>query len=133
MPQVYEIALRNPDDLKVALEKYYAPAAKLIEFDADGALSKTSLSFLITFRASTLRIMRPLAEAWRDLPAHKMFSFRAWVHQDNTNQPKIVVIQRSGRHAELSALWIGMVIDSLASHAGDPALGVSQVSFGLQY
>ena len=126
MPEVYEIALRSPENLKAALEQYYLPAAKLVEFDADGNLSKTSLSFLLTFRASSLRVIRPIAEAWANVPHHRMFSFRAWIHQDHPAQPKIVVIQRSGRHAELSALWIGMVIDALASHAGDPDLGVSQ-------
>ena len=127
MRDVYEIALRDPAVLKLNFETFYPPAASLIEFDAtSGDLSRTSLSFLLTFRASTLRMIRPLAEAWTDLPPERMFSFRDWVHQDNPQQPKIVVLQRSGRHPEISAMWIGMVLDSLASHVGDPALEVSQ-------
>jgi hypothetical protein len=127
MTEAYEIALRDPATLKANFETYYRPAARLIEFDATtGDLSRTSMSFLLTFRASTLRMIRPLAEAWADLPPERMFSFRDWVYQDNPEQPKIVVLQRSGRHPEISAMWIGMVLDSLASHVGDPALGVSQ-------
>lgn len=127
MPELYEIALRDPVALKQSFEAHYRPAAKLIEFDqASGELSRTSLSFMLTFRAGTLRMIRPLAEAWQDLPAERRFSFRDWVYQDNRRQPKIVVLQRSGRHPEISAMWIGMVLDSLASHVGDPALVVSQ-------
>lgn len=127
MTEAYEIALRDPATLKANFETHYRPAARLIEFDATtGDLSRTSLSFLLTFRASTLRMMRPLAVAWADLPPERMFSFRDWVYQDNPQQPKIVVLQRSGRHPEISAMWCGMVLDSLASHVGDPALGVSQ-------
>jgi hypothetical protein len=127
MAEIYEIALRDPTTLKQNFETYYRPAAELIEFDAtSGDLSRTSMSFLLTFRASTLRMIRPLAEAWGNLPPQRMFSFRDWVYQDNPQQPKIVVLQRSGRHPEISAMWIGMVLDSLASHVGDPALEVSQ-------
>jgi hypothetical protein len=127
MREVYEVSLRDPATLKQNFEIYYKPAAKLIEFDAtSGELSRTSMSFLLTFRANTLRMIRPLAEAWGDLPPERMFSFRDWIYQDNPQQPKIVVLQRSGRHPEISAMWIGMALDSLASHVGDPALGVSQ-------
>jgi hypothetical protein len=127
MTEAYEIALRDPATLKANFETYYRPAARLIEFDATtGDLSRTSMSFLLTFRASTLRMIRPLAEAWAGLPPERMFSFRDWVYQDNPRQPKVVVLQRSGRHPEISAMWVGMVLDSLASHIGDPALGVSQ-------
>lgn len=127
MPEVYEIALRDPATLRQNFEAYYRPAAKLMEFDEkSGELSRTSMSFMLTFRASTLRMMRPLAEAWQNLPPERMFSFRDWVHQDNPQQPKIVVLQRSGRHPEISAMWVGMALDSLASHVGDPALTVSQ-------
>ena len=89
-------------------------------------MTRTSLSFFLTFRAGTLRLIRPLAEAWRDLPPERMFSFRDWVHQDNLHQPNIVIVQRSGRHPETSAMWIGMALDTIASHIGDPTFEVSQ-------
>jgi type IV secretory pathway TraG/TraD family ATPase VirD4 len=71
-------------------------------------------------------MIRPLAEAWREVLPERMFSFRDWVHQDNPRQPKIVVVQRSGRHPEISAMWIGMALDAIASHVGNPAFDVSQ-------
>lgn len=127
MPEVYEIALRDPASLKKNFEAYYRPAGGLIEFDStSGDLTRTSLSFFLTFRAGTLRMIRPLAEAWGDIVPERMFSFRDWVHQDNPRQPKIVVVQRSGRHPEISAMWIGMALDAIASHVGDPAFEVSQ-------
>jgi hypothetical protein len=127
MPEVYEIALRDPTTLKKNFEDYYRPAAGLIEFEStSGDLTRTSLSFFLTFRAGTLRMIRPLAEAWREVLPERMFSFRDWVHQDNPRQPKIVVVQRSGRHPEISAMWIGMALDAIASHVGNPAFDVSQ-------
>lgn len=127
MPEVYKIALRDPVILKANFEAHYRPAAGLIEFEStSGDLTRTSLSFFLTFRAGTLRMMRPLAEAWREILPERTFSFRDWVHQDNPQQPKIVVVQRSGRHPEISAMWIGMAMDTVASHVGDPAFEVSQ-------
>ena len=74
-PQLYEACLRDPARLKQEFEQYYQPAAKLIEIDAAGELSKTTISFLLTYRASVLRVLRPLAQAWADIPADRQFSF----------------------------------------------------------
>ncbi|RDE07804.1 hypothetical protein DVH29_14845 [Pelagibacterium lacus] len=125
-PELYDMLLRDPMVLKRAWEERYPPAALLIEIDATtGELSKTTASFLLTWRANVLRTLRPLAEAWADLPPQKQFSFARWLH-GKPGQPKIVVLQRDGRHPDISAGWISMAIDAIAGHVGDPALPVSQ-------
>lgn len=125
-PELYEMSLRDPVDLKRDWETHYPPAAKLIEIDPlTGELSKTTASFLITWRANVLRTLRPLAQAWADLPPQRQFSFAHWL-QGKSGQPKIVVLQRDGRHPDISAGWISMAIDAIAGHVGDPALPVSQ-------
>ena len=119
-PELYEICLRDPAALKDAFERYYPAAAKLIEFDSNGELSKTTIGFLLTFRASILRALRPLAVAWADTPQRRLFSFAAWVAGTRPEQPKVVVVQRSGRHPDISANWIGMVMETITSAVGDP-------------
>jgi hypothetical protein len=126
MPEYYAAAMLSPQAMKSNFERYYPLAAGLIEFDASGELSKTSVSMLITFRASVLRTLRPLAEAWRGLPPERLISFREWVDQSNRRQPKTIVLQRSGRLPTMSALWIGMAFDSIAGHVSDDAFCVSQ-------
>jgi hypothetical protein len=134
-PELYEACLRDPTVLKTQFEQYYPPAAKLIEFDGNtGEFSRTSLSFLLTFRASTLRVLRPLAQAWQGVPDERKFSFVQWVMGYDPNepgredclQPKVVIVQRSGRHPDMSAAWIGMAMDIITGAVGDPVFQVSQ-------
>lgn len=125
MPELYASAMRSPEQMKADFEQAYPPAAALIEIGPDGEISRTTISLLLTFRASVLRTLRPLAHAWADLPPKRQFSFRDWVRNTGT-QPRTVILQRSGRHPSMSALWIGMVVDAIASHVGDPDFPVSQ-------
>lgn len=130
-PLLYDVCLRDPKILKDQFEQHYPPAAKLIEYDgATGDLSRTSLSFLLTFRASVLRVLRPLAMAWDAIPPARQFSFTQWVFGPTEGrrprQPRIVIVQRSGRHPDMSAAWIGMVMDVITGAVGDPAFVISQ-------
>lgn len=125
MPEVYATAMSSPEQMKADFEHAYPAAAALIEIGPDGEISRTTVSLLLTFRASVLRTLRPLAQAWSDLPTERQFSFRDWAQNKGT-QPRTVILQRSGRHPAMSALWIGMVVDAIASHVGDPEFPVSQ-------
>jgi hypothetical protein len=126
-PELYEACLRDPLELKEEFEQYYSPAAGLLEFDSSsGELSKTSVSLLLTFRASVLRVLRPLALAWTNVPGIRQFSFGDWVSGTNPQQSKVVIVQRSGRHPEMSAGWIGMAVDFITAAVGDNGLSVSQ-------
>jgi len=126
LPQLYMACLREPAQMKTEFEQFYRPASGLIEFDASGELSKTTVSLLLTFRGSVLRVLRPLAKAWVDVPRERQFSFGEWVSGSNPNQPKVVIVQRSGRHPETSAAWIGMAVDFITAAVGDNRLPVSQ-------
>lgn len=125
-PDLYRTCLLGAQELKQLCERHYPEAARLIEIDHAGEISKTSISFLLTFRASILRVLRPLAHAWADIPADRQFSFLAWVQGTNSNQPKVVIVQRSGRHPEMSASWIGMAMDTITSAVGDPQFSNSR-------
>lgn len=125
--ELYAMCLQDPVLLKEAFEQHYKPAAGLIEFEAStGEPSKTTVSFLLTYRASVLRVLQPLAQAWADTPTDRQFSFGDWVSGANPMQPKVVIVQRSGRHPEMSAAWIGMVMDFITAAVGDTKLPVNQ-------
>jgi hypothetical protein len=130
-PELYDTCLRDPKALKQQFEQHYPPAAKLIEYDSTSdELSRTSVSFLLTFRASVLRVLRPLALAWDGIPPTRQFSFTQWVvgpsKGSKPHQPRVVIVQRSGRHPDMSAAWIGMVMDVITGAVGDPDLVVSR-------
>ena len=127
VPEFYDNLLEDPVNLKAIYEKIYPIAAALIEIDpSTGALSKTTVSFLLTFRAAVLRYLRPLAENWRAIPAERRFSFIEWLEDSNPSQPPVVLLQRSGKYPALSAAWIGAIIDTIAGHVNDEAFSHSQ-------
>lgn len=127
MPEFYEATLTDPVELKAQLQTVYPPAAELIEIDPEtGGLSRTTVSFFLSLRAAVLRFLRPLADNWRDLPAHRQFSFREWLDGSNSAQPRTVVVQRAGRYPELSAAWIGAIVDTIAAHVNDESFPNSQ-------
>lgn len=65
-------------------------------------------------------MLRPLAVAWADTPSQRRFSFAAWVAGTKPEQPRVVVVQRSGRRPDISANWIRMVMETITSAVGDP-------------
>ena len=125
--EFYDNLLEDPITLKPLYEKIYPVAASLIEIDpATGALSKTTVSFLLTFRAAVLRYLRPLAENWRDIPLERQFSFIEWLEGSNAAYPAVVVLQRAGKYPQMSAAWIGAVVDTIAGHVNDASFPNSQ-------
>jgi hypothetical protein len=125
--EFYDNLLQDPIHLKTVYETIYPVAAALIETDpSTGALSKTTVSFLLTFRAAVLRYLRPLAENWGVIPAERGFSFIEWLEDSNPAQPRVVLLQRSGKYPQLSAAWIGAIVDTIAGHVNDEAFPNSQ-------
>lgn len=119
--ELFEATLLDPVSMRERLEQAYPAAAALLDMGEDGrSLSKTSASFVLTFRAQILRVLAPLARSWKNVPAERRFSFVRWLNGD-ISQPRAVLLQRSARHAELSAAWIGAVVDLIAAHATDVA------------
>ena len=121
--EFYDTLLTDPIVLRQALETLYPPAAQLIMIEPDtGGLSRTTVSFFLSFRAAVLRQMRPLAQNWVD---GKPFSFIDWL-EDRPGQPSVVIVQRSGKHSDLSAGWIGAIVDAIAAQASDEQFPNSQ-------
>lgn len=127
IPEFYEALLQDPAELKRRLQPIYRPAADLIEIDKDtGGLSRTTMSFFLSFRANVLRFLRPLAENWQDIPPKRQISFRKWLDGSNRALPQVVVVQRSGRYPELSSAWIGAIVDTITAHVSDESFENSQ-------
>jgi hypothetical protein len=118
--ELRDTILDDPIEWRERLLTVYAPAAALIVIDPEtGGLNRTTASFILSFRAYVLGLLEPLANAWRDTPQERRFSFVDWLHGVDENQPATVVLVRSARHAELSEKWIGAVVDIVASYACD--------------
>lgn len=119
--ELLEIVSLDAATLYAKLVEVDSPAVALLDMDEDGhSLSKTSASFMLTYRAHVLRVLEPLARHWRDVSPNRRFSFVRWMNGDH-KQPRIVLLQRSARLSELSAAWIGAVIDLIAAYATDDA------------
>jgi len=119
--ELLNVVLLDGTKLYQELREAGSPATALLEMDPDGnSLSKTSASFVLTYRAHVLRVLEPLARHWRDVSPNRRFSFVRWMNGDH-KQPRIVLLQRSSRHSELSSAWIGAVIDLIAAYATDAA------------
>lgn len=117
--ELLAIVLENPLALREAFMKVYPPAAALLIVEPEtGALSRTASSFVLSFQAHVLTLLQALANAWAKIPPERHFSVIDWL--DGTGaQPGVVILQRSARHAALSAMWMGAVLDLIAAHACD--------------
>lgn len=118
--ELLEVMLLDATTLREKLVEAGSPAATLLQMDEDGAVSKTSSSFVLTYLANLVRVLDPLARRWSNVPPSRRFSFVRWMNGD-PKQPAIVLLQRSARLSELSAAWIGAVIDLIAAYATDAA------------
>lgn len=119
--ELLEIVSLDAATLYAKLLEVGSTASALLDKDEDGhSLSKTSASFVLTYRAHVLRVLEPLARHWRDVSPSRRFSFVRWMNGDH-KQPRIVLLQRSARLSELSAAWIGAVIDLIAAYTTDAA------------
>jgi len=119
--ELLEVASLDAATLREKLIEVGSPAAALLNMDGDGdTVSKTSASFVLTYLAHMIRVLDPLARHWRDVSPNRRFSFVRWMNGDH-KQPRIVLLQRSARLSELSAAWIGAVIDLIAAYATDAA------------
>jgi type IV secretory pathway TraG/TraD family ATPase VirD4 len=123
-----DLAYLPPDQLRAALEHSYPPAARYIEIERQTGLpAKTSSSILVTMLASVARLVMPLAAAWGNHTPDKRFSVSQWVHgEPEDNRGKHVIIQYSALYPELSAAWIGAMIDVIAANVADPSLEESK-------
>ncbi len=117
---LYDLLTTPPGAFRTALVQGGAASAELIAFDDDGGVQRTSMSLLITLWVAALTTLKPLVDAWEDVPAQKRFSLTEWLH-DDTRLPATIVIQKSAEYPELSALVGGLLVERLAGLALAPA------------
>lgn len=117
---LYELLTSSPEDFRDALVRGGATSAELIAFDDDGGVQRTSMSLLITLWVAALTTLKPLVDAWEDVPAKKRFSLTDWL-RDDIALPATIMIQKSAEYPELSALVGGLLVERLAGLALAPA------------
>lgn len=114
---LYARTIMEPEVLKRLADKHH-PAAS--QFLADPT-SKTAMSIFTTFKAH-LPTIEALADAWskkgnRELPISN------WLQETEGTVP--IVLQRDGRHPELSNAWISSLISLLSSYVSSAAFSES--------
>lgn len=118
-PELAELILSPPAQIKVALSSIEAPSATLITFNADNEESRTVLSILTTLWVAALTQIVPLADAWREVPADRRFSIREWTRQDGS-LPDTLVFQKSAEYPELSSAIGAHIVDAIAAFVLSP-------------
>lgn len=111
---LYDLLTSSPDVFKAALVEGGAASSELIAFDESGGVQRTSMSLLITLWVAALTALKPLVDAWDDVPANRRFSLTGWLREGNSLPPTIVV-QKSAEYPELSALVGGLLVERLAA------------------
>lgn len=117
---LYDLLTSPPEDFRAALVRGGAASAELVAFDDDGGVQRTSMSLLITLWVAALTTLKPLVDAWEDVPTKKRFSLTDWL-RDDTARPATIVIQKSAEYPELSALVGGLLVERLAGLVLAPA------------
>lgn len=117
---LYHLLTSPPEAFRAALVEGGAASAELIAFDDDGGVQRTSMSLLITLWVAALTTLKPLVDAWENVPAGKRFSLTEWLG-DDTRLPATIVIQKSAEYPELSALVGGLLVERLVGLALAPA------------
>lgn len=116
---LYELLTSSPEEFHAALARAGAASAELIAFDESGSVQRTSMSLLITLWVAALTVLKPLVDAWEEVPAKKRFSLTQWMDDDG-RLPATIVIQKSAEYPELSALVGGLLVERLAGLALAP-------------
>ncbi|NMG40854.1 type IV secretion system DNA-binding domain-containing protein [Chelativorans sp. ZYF759] len=111
--QLYELLTSSPEIFRETLERSGAASAELIAFDDDGGVQRTSMSLLITLWVAALTSLKPLADAWADVPAKRRFSVRDWLDA-GTKLPPVLIIQKSAEYPALSSLAGALLVERLA-------------------
>lgn len=111
---LYELLTSPPATIKSELEASGAASAELISFDESGGVQRTSMSLLITLWVAALTTLKPLVDAWAEIPLARRFSLSQWL-SERGSLPKTIIIQKSAEYPELSSLVGGLLVERLAA------------------
>jgi hypothetical protein len=123
LPQLYDLLTSSPQAFRDSLVETGAASAELIAIDDEGGVQRTSMSLLITLWVAAMTSLKPLADAWDDVPSHRRFSLRDWLSED-TRLPRVLVIARSAEYAALSSLAGALLIERLAGTILSPGRAI---------
>lgn len=111
---LYDLLTSSPDAFKRTLVESGAASSELIAFDESGGVQRTSMSLLITLWVAALTTLKPLVDAWDEVPASRRFSLMQWL-SEGTSLPPTIVVQKSAEYPELSSLVGGLLVERLAA------------------
>lgn len=120
------LTFSEPAQIRTLLLKAYPEAAGYVDVDPNtGTPHKTSYSFLVTLWSHVGQVVSPLAAAWGNTPEEKRISLTAWLANEATDKP-VLILQRSAEFSALSKAWIGAAVQLMANFAASPSLPESR-------
>jgi hypothetical protein len=125
-------AITLPDaDLKAWMDRFFPDASSFAALDGGGEnATKTAASYITNFKAPILRIARPLALAWGDVPKSRRLSIKYWMltddHRPNRAAKKkgarTIILGRTAQMKDLSWGWISPVLQIMNALVQSPDL-----------
>ena len=117
--ELHEMLLMAPAQLRELMSRHYRPAATYIILE-NGAPTKTMMSFFSTLEGHVNGTVRPLSRAWHD-PKMARFCARDFLLSE-TQDKRIVILQRAAHLPTLSSNWIGAFVRVAANLSVGPLL-----------
>jgi hypothetical protein len=118
----HSAVIQSDADLNAWMSMHFPEALSYVALNPDGkTATKNANSYITNFRATVVKMTKPLALAWGSVPASRRISVRSWV-LSGKNLPPTIILGRSGQFASMSAAWIGGLLRLINGVVNSPAL-----------
>ena len=125
--ELHDAVTMSDRNLHDWIETHFPEAKSYIALDEEGNANRTSGSYINSFRATVVKLTKPLSLAWGDVPASRRLSLRRWLLSgDQYGMARSIILGRSGQFAAMSAAWIGSVLRLMTSIVQSPVLNESR-------
>ncbi|PJL52211.1 hypothetical protein B9Y60_10635 [Stenotrophomonas maltophilia] len=111
-----QMLLRNANEFKESLEKYYPQAVAYV----DGGPDNQTVGSVISSLMSDTKLIHDLARAWPQRKEKRRFSITEWVKDDYTGRKQVIV--QGGPMLKLTKAYISALINVAIPEIISPAL-----------
>jgi len=123
---LHAAVIQSDRDLYKWMEAHFPEALSYVALDASGLKAdKNAKSYINNFRATAIKMTKPLALAWGNTPANRRLSVRKWMLDQKDTMAPTIILGRTGQFSSMSAAWIGSLFRLLNGLVNTPALSES--------
>jgi len=110
--------------MREILKRSYPPALTYLEVDANGAPTKTTISFMVTLSSSVSALIRQLGMAWGHGFEGTRLSLSRWLLDDKA-KPQALLLVSAADYSQISKLWTGAAVSLMSRIVASPRMGNS--------